>query len=310
MSRAHGSRVRWALGGASGPCVVFKTEHRVGPMNTAAINGTGLSTRGVQRCAATPWAGHPRSAPILPGLFADLAETRTRTGGILSRLICRDGRPKSHCALGELPSLPRRDGMRQATLGVFRGRSGVRADGGMPVEKTARALALAATFSYAVEGELRNDDETAACGCRRRATGDGRHCWRRKILPGTPMRSSASESLQVLNRRGNCCLLSRSSGDGGRQLGHRGCQFDHQAVCAAAGGGRPAIDAMLMLVRENDLSRRWWKKIESQTPIGGGWGLPISQILGGRWMQKIAVCGPCLQALVSRAYADRALRGR
>ena len=36
-----------AIGGANGPCVVFGTSHRVGPMDAASINGTAAHALGL-----------------------------------------------------------------------------------------------------------------------------------------------------------------------------------------------------------------------------------------------------------------------
>jgi 2-methylcitrate dehydratase PrpD len=66
-----------ATGGANGPCVVFGTPHRVGPMDAAAINGTAAHALDYDDCSDT-LGGHP-SAPILPALFA-LAELRGANG--------------------------------------------------------------------------------------------------------------------------------------------------------------------------------------------------------------------------------------
>src|ERR1700722_3655692 len=47
-----------AIGGANGPCVVFGTAHRVGPMDAATINGTAAHALDYDDCSDT-MGGHP-----------------------------------------------------------------------------------------------------------------------------------------------------------------------------------------------------------------------------------------------------------
>ena len=148
-----------ALGGASGPCVVFGTEHRVGPMDAAAINGTASHALDYDDCSDT-LGGHP-SAPILPGLFA-LAETRGANGREFIAAYIAGWETETRIARGVNFHHYEKGWHPTATLGVFGAAAACARLLELPVEKTARVGSGSDVFVW-VEGELRNDDETAAC---------------------------------------------------------------------------------------------------------------------------------------------------
>ena len=65
------------FGTSGGECLVFGSNHRVGPLDAALINGTAAHALDYDDCSNT-LGGHP-SAPVVPALFA-LGEIHKVTG--------------------------------------------------------------------------------------------------------------------------------------------------------------------------------------------------------------------------------------
>jgi 2-methylcitrate dehydratase PrpD len=140
-----------AIGGANGPCVVFGTTDRVGPLDAASINGTAAHALDYDDCSDT-LGGHP-SAPILPALFA-LAETRGTNGRDFIAAYIAGWETETRIARGVNFHHYEKGWHPTATLGVFGAAAACAKLLGLPVEKTARALALAATFSSGLKANF------------------------------------------------------------------------------------------------------------------------------------------------------------
>jgi 2-methylcitrate dehydratase PrpD len=249
-----------ALGGASGPCVVFGTEHRVGPMDAAAINGTASHALDYDDCSDT-LGGHP-SAPILPGLFA-LAETRGANGREFIAAYIAGWETETRIARGVNFHHYEKGWHPTATLGVFGAAAACARLLELPVEKTARALALAATFSSGLKANFGTMTKPLHVG---QAARNGLYA---ALLASEDFTSSTDAIehrqgfLRVFNGEGNF-VTDPIVGEWGApwDIVDPGLTIKQYPCC---GSTHPAIDAMLMLVRENDLSPAMVTKIESQT---------------------------------------------
>ena len=253
-----------AIGGASngggGRCVVFGTAHRVGPMDAASINGTAAHALDYDDCSDT-LGGHP-SAPILPALFA-LAETQPTNGRDFITAYIAGWETETRIARGVNFHHYEKGWHPTATLGVFGAAAACAKLLGLTVEQTARALALAATFSSGLKANFGTMTKPLHVGQSAR---NGLYA---ALLAAEGFTSSTDA---IEHRQG---FLRVFNGDGNFNaepiVAEWGAPWDivdpglaiKQYPCC--GSTHPAIDAMLMLVRENGLTPGNVGKIESQT---------------------------------------------
>jgi len=249
-----------AIGGANGPCVVFGTTNRVGPMDAAAINGTAAHALDYDDCSDT-LGGHP-SAPILPALFA-LAETRGTTGRDFIAAYVAGWETETRIARGVNFHHYEKGWHPTATLGVFGAAAACARLLELPVEKTARALALAATFSSGVKANFGTMTKPLHVG---QAARNGLYA---ALLASEDFTSSTDAIehrqgfLRVFNGEGNFTVDPIVAEWGSPwDIVDPGLTIKQYPCC---GSTHPAIDAMLMLVRENDLTPAMVTRIESQT---------------------------------------------
>jgi 2-methylcitrate dehydratase PrpD len=249
-----------AAGGASGPCVVFGTTMRVGPLDAAAINGTASHALDYDDCSDT-LGGHP-SAPILPALFA-LAETRGTSGRDFIAAYVAGWETETRIARGVNFHHYDKGWHPTATLGVFGAAAACARLLHLSVEQTARALALAATFSSGIKANFGTMTKPLHVGQSAR---NGLYA---ALLAAEGFTASPDAIehrqgfLRVFNGEGNF--------DPAPIVAEWGQPWDivdpglaiKQYPCC--GSTHPAIDAMLMLVRENNLTPSMVTKIESQT---------------------------------------------
>src|SRR5579863_7662026 len=136
---------------ASGPCLVFGTTQRVAPLDAALINGTAAHAHDFDDCSNT-LGGHP-SAPILPALFA-LAETRAVDGRAFVAAYVAGWEAETRIARGINFHHYEKGWHPTATIGVFGATAACAKLLGLSMERTARALALAATFSSGLKANF------------------------------------------------------------------------------------------------------------------------------------------------------------
>ena len=249
-----------AIGGASGPCVVFGTGDRVGPLDAAAINGTAAHALDYDDCSDT-LGGHP-SAPILPALFA-LAETRGGNGRDFIAAYVAGWETETRIARGVNFHHYEKGWHPTATLGVFGAAAACARLMGLSVEQTATALALAATFSSGIKANFGTMTKPLHVG---QAARNGLYA----ALLAAEGFSSSPDALE--HRQG---FLRVFNGEGNFNadpiVAEWGAPWDivdpglaiKQYPCC--GSTHPAIDAMLLLVREHNLTPATVAKIESQT---------------------------------------------
>jgi len=249
-----------SIGGANGPCVVFGTQHRVGPMDAASINGTAAHALDYDDCSDT-LGGHP-SAPILPALFA-LAETRGANGRDLIAAYVAGWETETRIARGVNFHHYEKGWHPTATLGVFGATAACARLMGLTVEKTARALALAATFSSGLKANFGTMTKPLHVG---QAARNGLYA---ALLASEDFTSSIDAIehrqgfMRVFNGEGNF-VINPIVGEWGSpwDIVDPGLTIKQYPCC---GSTHPAVDAMLMLVRENDLTPAMVTRIESQT---------------------------------------------
>jgi 2-methylcitrate dehydratase PrpD len=251
-----------ALGGANGPCVVFGTSHRVGPMDAASINGTAAHALDYDDCSDT-LGGHP-SAPILPALFA-LAETRGANGRDFIAAYVAGWETETRIARGVNFHHYEKGWHPTATLGVFGAAAACAKLLNLSVEQTARALALAATFSSGVKANFGTMTKPLHVG---QAARNGLYA---ALLASEGFTSSTDAIehrqgfLRVFNGEGNF-TIDPIVAEWGKpwDIVDPGLTIKQYPCC---GSTHPAIDAMLMLVQENDLTPAMATRIESQTHL-------------------------------------------
>jgi len=249
-----------AIGGANGPCVIFGTAHRTGPMDAASINGTAAHALDYDDCSDT-LGGHP-SAPILPALFA-LAETRPSNGRDFIAAYVAGWETETRIARGVNFHHYEKGWHPTATLGVFGAAAACAKLLGLTVEQTARALALAATFSSGLKANFGTMTKPLHVGQSAR---NGLYA---ALLASEGFTSSTDAIehrqgfLRVFNGDGNFNVEPIAAEWGAPwDIADPGLSIKQYPCC---GSTHPAIDAMLMLVRENDLTPDNVETIESQT---------------------------------------------
>jgi 2-methylcitrate dehydratase PrpD len=249
-----------SIGGANGPCVVFGTSHRVGPMDAASINGTAAHALDYDDCSDT-LGGHP-SAPILPALFA-LAETRGTNGRDFIAAYVAGWEAETRIARGINFFHYEKGWHPTATIGVFGATAACARLLGLSVEKTARALALAATFSSGLKANFGTMTKPLHVG---QAARNGLYA----ALLASEGFTAATDAiehrqgfLRVFNGEGNFTIDPIIADWGSPwDIVDPGLAIKQYPCC---GSTHPAVDAMLMLVRENNLKPPMVSRIESQT---------------------------------------------
>src|ERR1700722_10799208 len=248
------------IGGANGPCVVFGSLHRAGPLDAAAINGTAAHALDYDDCSDT-LGGHP-SAPILPALFA-LAETSGTNGRDFIAAYVAGWETETRIARGVNFHHYEKGWHPTATIGVFGAAAACAKLLDLPVEKTARALALAATFSSGLKANFGTMTKPLHVG----------HASRNGLYAALLAAEDFTSSTDALEHRQG--FLRVFNGDGNFTIDpiveDWGAPWDivdpglaiKQYPCC--GSTHPAVDAMLMLVRENNLTPAMVTRIESQT---------------------------------------------
>lgn len=249
-----------AAGGASGPCVVFGTRHRAGPMDAASINGTAAHALDYDDCSDT-LGGHP-SAPILPALFA-VAETRATNGRDFIAAYVAGWETETRIGRGVNFHHYEKGWHPTATLGVFGAAAACAKLMGLPLDQTVKALALAASFASGVKANFGTMTKPLHVGQSAR---NGLYA---ALLAseGFTASNDALEHkqgfLRVFNGEGNYAIDPIVADWGSPwDIVEPGVAIKQYPCC---GSTHPAIDAMLMLVREHGLTPAAVAKIESQT---------------------------------------------
>jgi 2-methylcitrate dehydratase PrpD len=249
-----------AIGGANGACVVFGTAKRVGPMDAASINGTAAHALDYDDCSDT-LGGHP-SAPILPALFA-LAETRGSNGRDFIAAYVAGWETETRIGRGVNFHHYEKGWHPTATLGVFGAAAACARLSRLSEEQTARALALAATFSSGVKANFGTMTKPLHVGQAARNGLYAALLAAEDFTASTDALEHRQGFLRVFNGEGNYAIDPIVAEWGAPwDIVDPGVAIKQYPCC---GSTHPAVDAMLTLVRENDLAPDRVAKIESQT---------------------------------------------
>ncbi len=249
-----------AIGGSSGPCVVLGTETRTGPLDAAAINGTAAHALDYDDCSDT-LGGHP-SAPILPALFA-LADTQPVSGPDFIAAYIAGWETETRIARGVNFHHYEKGWHPTATLGVFGAAAASAKLLNLSIEQTARALALAATFASGLKANFGTMTKPLHVG---HAARNGLYAalLAREDFTADPAAIEHPQGfLHVFNGAGNFNMepIIQPWGDPW-DITDPGLAIKQYPCC---GSTHPAIDAMLMLVREHHLTPGTVTRIQSQT---------------------------------------------
>ena len=242
---------------SDGPCLIFGTEQRVAALDAALINGTASHALDFDDCSDT-LGGHP-SAPILPALFA-LAETRTVDGRAFIAAYVAGWETETRIARGVNFHHYEKGWHPTATLGVFGSTAACCHLLGLTPEATATALGLAASFASGVKANFGTMTKPLHVG----------HCSRNGMLAallaadGFTANAGALEHgqgfLHVFNGAGNfdADAILRDWGQPW-DIVQPGVAIKQYPCC---GSTHPAVDAMLMLVREHALTPAMVERVE------------------------------------------------
>ena len=248
------------IGTSGGECLVFGTNRRVGPLDAALINGTAAHALDYDDCSNT-LGGHP-SAPVVPALFA-LAEMHKSSGKQFLTAYVAGWEAETRIARGVNFHHYEKGWHPTATLGVFGSAAGCAHLLGLSVAQTAKALALAATFSSGIKSNFGTMTKPLHVG----------HAARNGMLAallaadGFTASANAFEHkqgfLNVFNGAGNYnadAILKDWAAPW--DIVSPGVAIKQYPCC---GSTHPAIDAMLMLVRDNNLTPESVERIDSWT---------------------------------------------
>ncbi len=247
-------------GTAGGDCLVFGTNRRVGPLEAALINGTAAHALDYDDCSNT-LGGHP-SAPVVPALFA-LAEMHKSSGKQFLAAYVAGWEAETRIARGVNFHHYEKGWHPTATIGVFGSAAGCSHLLGLSVLQTARALALAATFSSGIKANFGTMTKPLHVGHAARngmlaalLAADGF-----TAVPGAFEHKQGF--LNVFNGAGNynaAAILADWADPW--DVVFPGVAIKQYPCC---GSTHPAIDAMLLLVRDNNLTPEAVERIDSWT---------------------------------------------
>ena len=252
---------RVTTGGTSnGPSLIFGTDRRAPPLDAALINGTASHALDYDDVSNT-LGGHP-SAPLLPALFA-LAETRDVDGrAFLTAFVTgfetetRIGRGVNfhHYEKGWHPT---------ATLGVFGATAACCRLIGLPARQTAIALGLAASFASGVKANFGTMTKPLHVG----------HCSRNGLFAAMLAADGFTANPGAFEHKQGFLEVFNGAGhfDADAILRDWATPWDimrpgvgiKQYPCC--GSTHPALDAMLTLVNEHDLTPAIVARVDSWT---------------------------------------------
>ena len=247
-------------GTAGGDCLVFGTEQRVGPLDAALINGTAAHALDYDDCSNT-LGGHP-SGPVVPALFA-LGELHNVTGRAFLTAYVAGWEAETRIARGINFHHYEKGWHPTATIGVFGSTAACSHLLGLSVEQTTRALALAATFSSGIKANFGTMTKPLHVG----------HAARNGLLAALLAADGFTSSPNAFEHKQGFLNVFNGAGN-----------FNAEAILAAwaepwdivspgvaikqypcCGSTHPAIDAMLMLVRDHDLTPDAVERVDSWT---------------------------------------------
>ena len=248
------------LGQAGGDCLIFGSDRRAAPLDAALVNGTAAHALDFDD-VSNSLGGHP-SAPILPALFA-LGEVLDCTGrdfiaayvtGFETETRIGRGVHFHHYEKGWHPT---------ATLGVFGAASSSCHLLGLDREKTAQALAIAASLASGIKANFGTMTKPLHVG----------HTARNGLFAALLARDGFTANPAALEHKQGFLLVFNGAGTFDAEIILRdwGQPYDivqpglgvKQHPCC--GSTHPAIDALLLLRAAQEIAPERVVRIDSWT---------------------------------------------
>lgn len=250
-----------ALGApANGPSALFGMARRCGALDAALVNGTASHALDFDDCNNT-LGGHP-SAPLLPALFA-LADERGTNGRDFLLAYVAGFEVETKIALGVQFHHYTKGWHPTATLGVFGAAAACAKLLALDTERTATALAIAASFSSGIKANFGTMVKPLHVG----------HCSRNGLYAALLARAGYSANASAFEHKQGFLNVFNGEGsyDAARIFSRWGNPFDivspgiaiKQYPCC--GSTHPALDAMLALARTHDLAPEQIDRIDAWT---------------------------------------------
>jgi len=235
-------------GAAAGPALVFGRNRRASPLDAALVNGTASHALDFDDCNNT-LGGHP-SVPILPALFA-LAEDTGGSGRELITAYVAGFETECKLSLGVNFYQYTRGWHPTATLGVFGCAAACARLLGLSDERTATALAIAASLASGIKSNFGTMVKPLHVG----------HCTRNGLFAALLARGNFTANASAFEHKQGYFNVFNGPGnyDAGKILPAWGKPLDivspgiaiKQYPCC--GSTHPALDAMLALRRAHRL---------------------------------------------------------
>jgi 2-methylcitrate dehydratase PrpD len=247
-------------GASGGPCLIFGSNRRAGPLDAALINGTASHALDYDDVSNT-LGGHP-SAPILPALFA-LAEMRPTDGRAFIAAFVAGFETETRIARGVNFHHYEKGWHPTATLGVFGATAACCHLLRMPAEQVAVALGLAASFASGIKANFGTMTKPLHVG----------HSSRNGLLAALLAADGFTANHGAFEHKQGFLLVFNGAGNfnADAMLRDWGTPWDivqpgvgiKQYPCC--GSTHPAVDAMLTLVRTHDLTPAQVEHVDSWT---------------------------------------------
>jgi len=249
-----------SLAAAPGPALVFGSDQRVGALDAALINGTASHALDFDDCNNT-LGGHP-SAPILSALFALAGQNGASGRDFIAAYVAGF---ETECKISRGVNFYQytRGWHPTTTIGVFGAAAACTHLLRLSDEQTATALAIAASFASGIKANFGTMTKPLHIG----------HCARDGLFAALLARDGFTASPVAFEHKQGYFEVFNGAGnyDAAKILPAWGEPWDivepgiaiKQYPCC--GSTHPAIDAMLMLVREHDLKPEQVERIDSWT---------------------------------------------
>jgi 2-methylcitrate dehydratase PrpD len=252
--------VSGVLAAADGPSLVFGTGRRVTALDAALVNGTASHALDFDDCNNT-LGGHP-SAPILPALFA-LAEQMGASGREFIAAYVAGFETECKISLGVNLYQYTRGWHPTTTIGVFGAAAACARLLRLTDERTTTALSIAASLAAGIKSNFGTMTKPLHVG----------HCARSGLFAALLARDGFTANplafehkqgyFEVFNGAGNYDVAKILPAWGKPwDIVEPGIAIKQYPCC---GSTHPAIDAMLMLVREHDLKPEQVERIDAWT---------------------------------------------
>jgi 2-methylcitrate dehydratase PrpD len=249
-----------AVGGGHGPCLIFGSGRRTGPLDAALINGTAAHALDFDD-VSNSLGGHP-SAPILPAIFA-LADQHDCDGKAFIAAYVAGFETETRIARSVHFHHYEKGWHPTATLGVFGATAACCHLMGLTAAQTATALAIAASFASGIKANFGTMTKPLHVG----------HTARNALFAAMLARGGFSANhgamehkqgfLEVFNGAGtyNAQAMLEDWGNP-YDVVHPGPGFKQYPCC---GSTHPPLDALLALRREHALPADKIIRIDSWT---------------------------------------------